>query len=870
MRRHQPPTSYTTPTLETKARVSQALRSSYVRSSGRENSVFIPVDKIEALICPRNVHQELASSTILASAAIDNCVSDICGPHNSRKNRRKIFAILALIEREVEITSFIEADICDADLPLDLQYDPHGSPSTQSLALNRTGCEPRFIGDWKSSTKELFDRYQWIVNSPCLSVGRDQKILHHDLVPQAILPFIEGGRPQESRIGGFGSVSRVQIHPAHHNFKEYGNNTFAVKKLHVKDETIFNREVQALMRFSGKGNGHVITLLATYYHQEHYHLVFPWADGDLRSFWKQMPDPPAIYFLVIGADTRACNRLAILSDLGLATFNSKSSRSNISTNDLGCTPTYRAPEYDLPSSKISRAYDMWSFGCLLLEIGSWTVHGYQGVADFQRHRSKSEATVDRDTTDDNFFITTRDNNDDLVGQVKPAVWFEHLRDIRIPKDEFTTDLLDLIEQRLLVVNPKQRANINEVVKELDTFKLKGAIDIDYFRRRPNNTYCMLNIGDRAEYSAPSHQDAPPGARLGSTPPLPNRKRGLAKAPISHPPRKRLNTGDDISYSCPYRKRDPLKYNVRDFTGCALTPFPSISMVKRHVLKDHQHSTATGDSKDYSSQYSGNGNMGRTWKVEVDRRLRSRQASDQVLDWETLWEVLFPEDIDIPSGDYEPIIEHHEVNKAFSDRACQGKDMVLRKMHGLQSCTSNSDLEADAGVVWDSVQSYIQDQLQCAGPNTSTSGATSSSSSDRMESQQSIRTMRTEISRQQCGSTSSESLRRLAPRPTYASAPAPTSRSLPGLESVPSLSSDGPSTTTSTLPSLPEPVTEPFGNSTMPNNCTVDYSKMDDCSFNPYISSYDWTTDLDDFNFNLDFDTHVTADKVGPLDPPIGD
>lgn len=68
-----------------------------------------------------------------------------------------------------------------------------------------------------------------------------------------------------------------------------------------------------------------------------------------------------------------------------------------------------------------------------------------------------------------------------------------------------------------------------------------------------------------------------------------------------------------------------------------------------MLKDHQHSTATGDNKDYSSQYSGNGNMGRTWKVEVDRRLRSRQASDQVLDWETLWKVLFPEDIDIPSG-----------------------------------------------------------------------------------------------------------------------------------------------------------------------------------------------------------------------------
>lgn len=35
----------------------------------------------------------------------------------------------------------------------------------------------------------------------------------------------------------------------------------------------------------------------------------------------------------------------------------------------------------------------------------------------------------------------------------------------------------------------------------------------------------------------------------------------------------------VAYGCPYRKRDPLVFNVRDFPSCALTKFPSIPMVK---------------------------------------------------------------------------------------------------------------------------------------------------------------------------------------------------------------------------------------------------------------------------------------------------
>lgn len=210
-------------TISQEARLSHLLRSSYVRSSGQKNAVFIPVDKIDAFICPPNVRRQLAFSTILDSAAIDERVSHMCGPRDSRENRRKIFAILVLVEMETEITGFIAANICDYDLPLELQYHSHGSPSSQSLVLERTGHQPGFVGNWKDSAKELFDRYQWIVNSPCLLIGRGRKVLHYDLAHQTILPFTKGGESQGSRNGGFGTVSRVEIHSAHHNFKQVNN-----------------------------------------------------------------------------------------------------------------------------------------------------------------------------------------------------------------------------------------------------------------------------------------------------------------------------------------------------------------------------------------------------------------------------------------------------------------------------------------------------------------------------------------------------------------------------------------------------------------------------------------------------------------------
>lgn len=193
-------------------------------------------------------------------------------------------------------------------------------------------------------------------------------------------------------------------------------------------------------------------------------------------------------------------------------------------------------------------------------------------------------------------------------------------------------------------------------------------------------------------------------------------------------------------------------------------------------------------------------------------------------------------------------------------------MVLRKMNDLQACTSASDIGAHADGLWGFFQSYIQDQLGCSSFYTLSSSETGRSGSETISSQRNNRTMASGTSRQQHGGTSSESLRRLAPRPNYASAPVQASGpSLPGVDSVPSLISDGCSGTTATFSSLPVATSDCTWSEPMTNICSLEFPKPNDEFLNPDLSSYDWATSLGDFDFNSCLDTQVSSDNVTGLD-----
>ncbi|RSL97706.1 hypothetical protein CEP52_010747 [Fusarium oligoseptatum] len=136
---------------------------------------------------------------------------------------------------------------------------------------------------------------------------------------------------------------------------------------------------------------------------------------------------------------------------------------------------------------------------------------------------------------------------------------------------------------------------------------------------------------------------------------------------------------DGNFSCPYRRRNPRVFNVRDFPTCAQNSFSSITLVKRHVMAAHQ-------AKDFNTQCETCSAWFRTEKAlnshinnrscsnllfpavdehdkgitdDIENKLRDRRSRTKVLNWDDLWRTIFPSSQVIGSSDFVPVREHGE-------------------------------------------------------------------------------------------------------------------------------------------------------------------------------------------------------------------
>src|SRR5262249_27483531 len=81
-----------------------------------------------------------------------------------KTTRRKIFAILVLIHRVLDIEKFIDADILDMDLPFacdtqEMGGEPQGSQEKRAKLVE-------IFESWEEFVVEAFDKYQWQFLAP--------------------------------------------------------------------------------------------------------------------------------------------------------------------------------------------------------------------------------------------------------------------------------------------------------------------------------------------------------------------------------------------------------------------------------------------------------------------------------------------------------------------------------------------------------------------------------------------------------------------------------------------------------------------------------------------------------------------------------
>jgi serine/threonine protein kinase len=158
----------------------------------------------------------------------------------------------------------------------------------------------------------------------------------------------------------------------------------------------------------------------------------------------------------------------LIADFGLMDFHKRLTRSKILAQRIGGSQTYEPPEMRL-DKKISRAYDIWSLGCLYLEFIIWMVLGWEALSKFSKARAITEASGLNDDT----FYTIIESSD---GRSAPtAILRKIVRDrISMLRDHprsslFIHDFLDLVEYKMLAIDRSDRITcgpLNAALREM--------------------------------------------------------------------------------------------------------------------------------------------------------------------------------------------------------------------------------------------------------------------------------------------------------------------------------------------------------------------------------------------------------------------
>ena len=197
----------------------------------------------------------------------------------------------------------------------------------------------------------------------------------------------------------------------------------------------FQKELKVLDELRKYPLRHIVTHLATWTQGGRYYMLFPYAQCNLRQYmkWVQFGDPTKEKLLWLirqfrglaealkdihdlsgtGALQSAPNLGAplggerkagyhhdlkpenilyymaannfLISDFGSGKVHTYRSGSYNTTSANG-TLTYEPPEAAKEGRKTSRPYDMWSLGCVFLELLIWAVLGFQSVEEFRSKR----------------------------------------------------------------------------------------------------------------------------------------------------------------------------------------------------------------------------------------------------------------------------------------------------------------------------------------------------------------------------------------------------------------------------------------------------------------------------------------------------
>jgi hypothetical protein len=187
------------------------IRGFMLAAAGSQSHYFLPLSELDSIINLSNIEKELRRLGLISEAKqlARQVWSSQTLPTGKVTTRRRIFAILCMIDKATKIQDFITEDVYDSDLPF--QFD-------QTRILRRSGAPLNLFSHWEPHCRDIFHNYQGCFLAPYFKF-MVEKFREYELHRCVILPFLEAESAHISPIlTYFSEVRRVKIHTAHHDY----------------------------------------------------------------------------------------------------------------------------------------------------------------------------------------------------------------------------------------------------------------------------------------------------------------------------------------------------------------------------------------------------------------------------------------------------------------------------------------------------------------------------------------------------------------------------------------------------------------------------------------------------------------------------
>ena len=372
---------------------------------------------------------------------------------------------------------------------------------------------------WKQSGEDFYNaQFKFRAHEfpdPGLPQG-SEKVRSDIIIPFLVEEYIASG--------GYGDVFRVRIHESHHAFSPDRNQDLALKRFGTRDSRDdFDKEQRVCQQLARAPHEHLTPFLASWEHGGCFYMLFPYAKSNLNDFLMKKISPISktekLDWLLeqmrglakaldhvhnhltpteqqrrgiehrkrIGChhDLKPQNVLVFtddnilkISDFGLTEVEDKRSRNpgdpysekkKPPNADLG----YGAPEV-VNGAPTSRSSDIWSLGCIYLDLLLWFFGHQDNIEAFRKQRvdpteQVKSASYWRNIPNGNI------SNDKTVLKsvvVDRVAWLRE----RAQSKRVFRELVDLVELDMLVPDPEKRFSAPQVCSELKGLRLRAQLD----------------------------------------------------------------------------------------------------------------------------------------------------------------------------------------------------------------------------------------------------------------------------------------------------------------------------------------------------------------------------------------------------------